>query len=316
VIVTLTPNPSLDRTVEVPELVRGSVLRATASRLDPGGKGVNVSRALAAHGLATVALLPSGGPEGQQLAALLAPAGVAVVLVPVHGAVRSNVAVVEPDGTTTKLNEPGPVLTAAELEAVTDATVSAARGADWVVAAGSLPPGVDTAFYGELVSTVRRTGVLTAVDTSGAPLTAALPAVPDLVKPNREELAEAADTEVKTLGDVVSAAEQLRALGASRVLASLGRDGAVLVDESGPLHGEATVDEPKSTVGAGDALLAGFLAGWTRTGGDRREALAAGLAWGAAAASLPGSQMPAPHDLRPDAVRIHDRLDPDRRLED
>ena len=107
-IVTLTPNPSLDRTVEIDELRRGEVHRATGGRVDPGGKGVNVSRALAACDTATIAVLPSGGPEGAQLAALLAPFGVQTVQVPIGGTVRSNITVAEPDGTTTKLNEAGP----------------------------------------------------------------------------------------------------------------------------------------------------------------------------------------------------------------
>ena len=111
-IVTLTPNPSLDRTVEIDELRRGEVQRATGGRVDPGGKGVNVSRALAANDIATVAVLPSGGPEGAQLAALLAPFGVQTVPVPIGGTVRSNITVAEPDGTTTKLNEAGPELSA------------------------------------------------------------------------------------------------------------------------------------------------------------------------------------------------------------
>jgi 1-phosphofructokinase len=104
VIVTVTPNPSVDRTVEIDELRRGEVIRALGGRLDPGGKGVNVSRALAAGDVATVAVIPSGGLEGDQLAALLAPFGVQVVRVPIAGVVRSNITVVEPDGTTTKLN--------------------------------------------------------------------------------------------------------------------------------------------------------------------------------------------------------------------
>lgn len=140
-IVTLTPNPSLDRTIEVERLVRGAVLRAVASRLDPGGKGVNVSRALAAHGLPTTTLLPSGGAEGEQLAALLTPLGVMVVLVPIGEPTRSNVAVVEPDGTTTKLNEPGPRLSGDELAAVTKAAVAASHGqTGWSRPAACLPP--------------------------------------------------------------------------------------------------------------------------------------------------------------------------------
>src|SRR4029450_3155925 len=146
-IVTLTPNPSVDRTIEVDALHRGAVLRARASRVDPGGKGVNVSRALAANGRKTRAVLPGGGWEGEQLAALLAPADVPVVVVPVSGSVRANVSVVEPDGTVTKLNEPGPQLTPEEVEAVTAATVAAAADAEWLACTGSLPPGAANGFY-------------------------------------------------------------------------------------------------------------------------------------------------------------------------
>src|SRR5918997_1251282 len=109
-IVTLTPNPSVDRTIEVDALHRGAVRRAGATRVAPGGKGVNVSRALAPNRRETTAVLPAGGWEGDQLAALLAPLEVPVVLVPVSRSGRANVSVVEPDGTVTKLNEPGPQL--------------------------------------------------------------------------------------------------------------------------------------------------------------------------------------------------------------
>jgi len=109
-IITVTPNPSVDRTATVPGLLRGEVNRATHSRIDPGGKGVNVSRALAAHAADTIAVIPSGGPEGHLLDELLAEAGIDVLAIPITGPVRLNVALVEPDGTTTKVNEPGPHL--------------------------------------------------------------------------------------------------------------------------------------------------------------------------------------------------------------
>jgi 1-phosphofructokinase len=312
VIVTVTANPSVDRTVEVDALVRGAVLRARASRVDPGGKGVNVSRALAANGRRTRAVLPAGGWEGDQLAALLAPEGVPVALVPVGGSIRANVSVVEPDGTVTKLNEPGPTLSEAELEAIAVATVTAAANADWVAIAGSLPPGAPVDLYARLTERLGPSPVRVAVDTSGPPLVGALAACPDLVKPNREELAEAADRPVTTLGEAVAAAAELRRRGARAVLASLGADGALLVGDAWTVHGEAVVPRPRSAVGAGDALLAGFLAG----GGSGPEALAEALAWGAAAASLPGSRMPRPGDLDPSAVRISTRIDPDRPLKE
>jgi 1-phosphofructokinase len=133
---------------------------------------------------------------------------------------------------------------------------------------------------------------------------------PDVVKPNRDELAEAVGGTIATLGDAEDAAGRLQEMGPRAVLASLGADGAILVDASGALHGEAYVDTPVSAVGAGDSLLAGFLAG----GGSGRKALIEGLAWGAAAVTLPGSRVPGPSDLRRDAVLIHSHIDRQRRL--
>ena len=311
-IVTLTPNPSVDRTIEVAALHRGAVLRAQATRVDPGGKGVNVSRALAANHRETTAVLPAGGWEGDQLAALLAPLDIPVVAVPVAGSVRANVSVVEPDGTVTKLNEPGPQLSPEEVEALTVATVKAAAGAEWLACTGSLPPGAPIDFYAQVVERLGSATVKVAIDSSGAPLIAALDAGPDLIKPNREELAEATGRQLLTVGDVVAAAEELRGRGVGAVLASLGADGAVLVDATGATFGSAIVERPRSAVGAGDSLLAGFLAG----GGTGPSALAEALAWGAAAASLPGSIMPTPDDLDHGAVTLADRIDPDRPLKE
>ena len=332
-IVTVTPNPSLDRTLELDRLVRGAVNRASGGRLDPGGKGVNVSRALAAHGVKTTAVVPLGGADGVRLAALLADLGIDVRAVPIGGGTRTNVTVAEPEGTTTKLNEPGPHLTAAEVEALRAAVLDAAAPGTWVVCCGSLPRGVDPGLLADLVAPLRARGARVVLDTSGPALHAVLRgggARPDLIKPNHEELAEAVGRPLPTLGDVVEAAQELRALGVGAVLASLGPDGAVLVDAAGAVHADARVARPRSTVGAGDALLAGFLSVATRrtapagpgTTGPAvlddavtaREALVAALAWGAAATCLPGSRMPGPDDVAAVAVTVHDRCDLQRPL--
>ena len=189
-IVTLTPNPSIDRAVLIEALRRGEVHRATGSRIDPGGKGVNVSRALAAQGADTVAVLPSGGPEGHLLDELLDSAGVAHESVPVSGTVRMNISVLEPDGTTTKLNEPGPTLSEAEVAMLLDTTLERSTAAGWVVGCGSLPPGAPTELYAVLVRRVRERGGRVAIDSSGASFAAAVAATPHLIKPNHEELAE------------------------------------------------------------------------------------------------------------------------------
>lgn len=302
-IVTFTANPSVDRTAEVAELVRGAVIRAHEIRVDAGGKGINVTRALAANGHPSIAVLPSGGAEGAQLRALLEAERLSVIAVPVARAIRANVTIVEPDGTTTKINEPGPELSASELEALTRALFDTALGAeaDWVVLAGSLPPGVPAQLYAELTTRLRAQGVRVALDTAGPLLAAAVAGGPDLIKPNDRELEQASGVPVTVPADVLQAAAQLRRAGARDVLASLGADGAVLVDRTGAWHGYAPVAVPRSTVGAGDSMLAGFLAG----GGCGPPALAQGVAWAAAAVALPGSRMPTPSDIDRSAVQVN-----------
>lgn len=308
-ILTVTPNPSLDRTVELPALVRGAVLRATAAQVDPGGKGVNVSRVLAAAELATVAVLPSGGRVGARLADLLAPLGVPVVAVPVRGTTRSNTTLVEPDGTTTKINEPGPELSTQEAAALEAQVAELAGRASWVVTAGSLPAGLPVDFHARIVRAAHVAGAKVAVDTSGAPLAAAAAARPNLVKPNLEELAELLGRELPSLGAVLAAAEELRAWGVGAVLVSLGERGALLVDASGAHHACTPAVPVRSTVGAGDSTLAGFLAA-TTTGSSGAAALVSAVAFGAAAVQLPGSAVPGPSDVHPEEVRLSPAPDP------
>lgn len=298
-IVTITPNPSLDCTFEVTELRRGAVHRAASDRVDPGGKGVNVSRALSAAGHATTAVLPLGGSSGMLMAELLARAGIEIAPVWVEGETRVNVSAVEPDGVLTKINAPGPELSAEESDVLLK-TVRGLIGPDteWLACCGSLPRGLAPEWYAELVTWVHDCGARIALDTSGPALLAALKAGPDVVKPNREELAEAVDRPLVTVGDALEAARELRELGARQVLASLGADGMLLVSAEGEWYGSAAVTDVRSDVGAGDASLAGFLG----AGGAGWRGLVAAVAHGAAAVSLPGSVMPAPADVDPFGV--------------
>ncbi|MET7511108.1 1-phosphofructokinase [Streptomyces albidoflavus] len=309
-IVTLTPNPSLDRAYELPSLDRGAVLRATRDRVDPGGKGVNVSRAVAAAGHRTVAVVPLGGPEGALLARLLGEHGIEAAGVPVAGSTRVNITLVEPDSTLTKVNAAGPQLSGAEAEALLEAVRSRAAGADWIACCGSLPRGLGPEWYAQLVARAHRAGLRVALDTSGGALGATLAEEPDVVKPNAEELAEAVGRPLATVGEAVKAAGELRERGARAVLASLGADGQLLVDATGTWFGHAEPVVVRSNVGAGDASLAGFLA----AGGSGPAALAAAVAHGTAAVQLPGSVMPTPADLAPDAVTVTDAVPTDRPL--
>jgi len=299
-IVTLTANPSVDRTIEVTELRPGTVIRARASRVDAGGKGVNVARALAAHGHKAKAVLPSGGAEGAQLEAMLTGSGMDLLSVRIAGSIRANVTVVEADGTTTKLNEPGPRLSRDELGALAATLSDAAASAEWAVLSGSLSPGAPADWYAGLIRRLRGTGPRVAIDSSGPPLVRAVTAQPDLIKPNREELAELTGRPVDTIADVVGAAVALTDRGVHTVLASLGPAGAVLARGNTAWHATAVAIEPRSTVGAGDALLAGYLA----AGADGPGALAEAVAWGSAAAALPGSRLPGPGDISRTGVSV------------
>ena len=298
-IVTLTVNPSLDRTVALAQpLERGAVQRVTASHEEPGGKGVNVSRALAAAGVESIAVLPAG--DDDPFLAALRAAHVPASVVPIAGRLRSNLSLTEPDGTTTKLNEPGPALSATEQQALVDEVVRQAADASWLVLAGSLAPGLADDFYVRVIRAVRRAGLdcRIAVDTSGAPLAALLDTGEpvDLVKPNGEELAELAGVDPEHLevdpDRVALLAAGLAARGIRSALVTLGATGAVLVARDGARFAAAPRIVPRSTVGAGDSSLAGYLLAVTEGAGPDA-ALAQAVAHGAAAASLPGSAVPS-----------------------
>lgn len=309
-IITVTPNPSVDQTLEFATIRIGEVNRAKRQHAEPSGKGINVSRALRVNGVASVAVAPLGGAEGRQLRDLLEAEGVGYQHVPVAGAVRVNVTAVTADGVVTKLNAPGPELSPDEIDLLCAAVRRRARAGGWVVAAGTLAPGMAVDFYARLGEFVHAASGRFAVDTSGAALHAAVAAHPELVKPNREELAELVGSPLATVPDVVEAAREVHAKTTDAVLVSLGRDGAVLVDHAGALHAHAPVARVVSPVGAGDNLLAGFLAG----GPDRTAALREAVAWGAVAVRAPGSLGEPVTEADRRAVRIRPAQDVDEPL--
>ena len=313
-IVTLTLNPSLDRTLELDELVRGGVLRTAEPTLEPGGKGVNVTRALASNGVASIAVLPVGGGEGNELRTLLETAGVRAHFVPVAGRTRSNITIAEHNGTITKLNEPGFSLSDDDLATLVRVLRTIVTAGDWVVMSGSVPPGFSAAQITEISDALATLEVNLAIDTSGDALVASLAARPRLIKPNRDELCEIVGRPVTSIADVIAAATEVRDRGVDLVLVSLGSDGAVLVTPDATLIGESVVERPRSTVGAGDSFLAGFLSKFTRDESDLESALLEALAWGAAATSLPGSAVPSPADIDHTHVQLVWQPDLDRPL--
>lgn len=299
-IVTVTPNPSVDRTLEVDEVKPGVVVRARSARIDAGGKGVNVARALVANGHRALAVLPLGGGDGELLSGLIAEAGIPCRAVPTAATTRSNITLSQPDGTVTKINAPGQPLSGTELDALVDTTEAALSGATWLVGCGSLPDGAPVDLYATLSHRAHAAGVAVAIDTSGAPLEAALAAGPDVLKPNLVELVQLVGRPLPTVDDVVAAAEEVRQRGPRTLVVSLGARGAVLVGDGEPLLAVPPTVAARSDVGAGDTLLAGFLA----SGGAGAQSLRTGVAWAAAAVALPGTSVPGPGDIDVDAVDV------------
>lgn len=303
-IVTFTANPSIDRTMQLDApLRRGESHRAQACFDHPAGKGMNVAAVLREAGEAAVAVVAFADQFYLGLARELGGPEPLVALVRPGLRVRTNIAVTEPDGTTTKINEPGPLLEASEVVMVTDALVHiTARGsADWVVMSGSIPPGAPDDWYVQLASALRPLGCRLAVDTSDqalAAVLAALPEVPvDLLKPNVDELAQMVGRPAADLQDeadrgdwasIIAGGQALRARGVAEVLVTLGAAGALLVSAEGVWQAGALPVEVRSTVGAGDASLAGYLLA-SQQGLGSADRLATAVAYGSAAAASPGT---------------------------
>jgi 1-phosphofructokinase len=308
-IITLTANPAVDRTIEIDSAIRrGGVYRALRVGDEAGGKGVNVARAVAHAGYPAVAVLPADDED--TLVRGLVDAGVHPVNIPIGYPSRVNITVTEPDGTTTKFNDPGKPFPAGVVKSVTYALVERSVGAQWVVLCGSLPPKVTPSWYAQLTAILHQEGRLVAVDTSGPPLEATVSSalnLPDLLKPNSEELASLTGADPDEVEDDPALAAALAARlvdrGAGGILATLGGKGAVLVTPAGSWLGTPAPIVLRSTVGAGDASLAGYLIAATEKLPDE-DRLRYAVAYGSAAAALPGSTMPRADDIRLDDVVI------------
>lgn len=316
-IITVTANPSLDRTVTLASpLTPGGVHRISQDTLQVGGKGINVAVGLAAADIDVLAIAPAAVDD--PFTALLRSSGIAHRTSPARGAVRTNLTVLSPPGVTTKINEPGAALMPAETDALEQLLLDHAGTDDAVMLSGSLAPGFPVDEYARLVRALRSRGAWVGVDTSDAPLLAlseAFPhAAPDFLKPNAEELGQLTGLDGQALeaaaahGDLDAIADAARALlarGLGSVMVTLGGSGAVLVTSDGAWFAPAAPGAPVvSTVGAGDSATAGYLIALAR-GEEPAQRLARAVAYGTTAVGLPGTTIPRPGqvDVDADAVR-------------
>lgn len=288
-LLIITPNPALDRTMVVPNVRLGSVHRAERVLVVAGGKGLNVARAAHTLGQDLRVCAPLGGFTGGYVAHLAAEEGfegrwswIAA------GETRTCVMVVDPHGSdATVLNEQGPELTAADWQDFVETAHVAALDAGLATISGSLPPGIPPAAIGDLIRTLAAAGCRVIVDTSGAPLQAALETSPYAVKVNRVELAAALGTPIENISQAAQALQELRSRGITLNIVSLGAQGALALGDAGLCLVRPPTVELASSVGSGDSLLAGLATGLLR-GYAPGDALRLGVACGTADALTVG----------------------------
>jgi 1-phosphofructokinase family hexose kinase len=271
-IITVTLNAAIDKTLAVPNFRLGRRHRAVEQTAMAGGKGVNVARTLRALGQPVIATGVAGGPTGTRLVEHLTEEGILNDFVRIRDESRTSTAVVDPtNGEQTEINEHGPHVSEGELELFVDKLLYLAKGAAVCVLAGSLPRGVDASLYGRIIEEMKRLGVTTVLDSEGEPLRAATRRGPDVVSPNELEAEGLVGYEFGDEEDRRSAVREMVELGARESIMTLSDGCLALLGDGERRVYRATLEplEPVSAVGSGDAFLAGFVA--ARYGGRGHE---------------------------------------------
>jgi 6-phosphofructokinase 2 len=291
-IITLTINPALDVSTSTERVMPEHKMRCGPNRLDPGGGGVNVSRVIQRLGGQSTAIYALGGPTGHAYRQLLEQEGIVGRAIPIAGSTRENITIDElSTGKQFRFVLQGPEIADAEWRAAVEATTSAAKSGGYVVASGSLAPGVPDDFYARVTRAAHEHGARVVVDASGEALAAALDEGVYLIKPSGRELGELVGSTLTTIEERIAAAEELVARGRVEVVAlTLGGDGAALATADGTVFLTPPAITVHSTVGAGDSFLAGMVLRLAE-GRELVEAFRAGVACGAATAMTTATEL-------------------------
>jgi 1-phosphofructokinase len=261
-VVTVTLNPAIDQTLRIPGFVVGRVNRVADSRSDAGGKGVNVASVLADLGVPVIATGFLGRENAGLFETFFEHKGIEDRFVRIAGSTRAGIKIV--DGQTTDINFPGLIPNRDEIEELFERVAALAAPDRWFVLAGSVPAGVAEDIYASLIESIHEKGGRVVLDTSGRPLLEALASRPEVMKPNVDELSELAGQALDGPASVRSAGASLLDRGIQRVIVSMGGDGAVFVDRDRALLARPPKVTVRSTVGAGDAMVGGLVAGMIR----------------------------------------------------
>ena len=289
-IYTVTLNPALDKTVEIPGMALDTVNRITEMRTDPGGKGINVSKVIAKLGGESCAAGILGGGSGKMLEKLLEGEPFATRFRFVEGQTRTNLKIIDREGhTNTDINEPGLTVTDADLDALLHELLAELRPGDIVVLAGSLPKGAPQDTYRTWTAACKKAGARVFLDADGALLAEGLKAAPYLIKPNDDELSRLAGKKLETLEELTAEGRRLLERGIERVVISLGGRGALYLRKGSTIYAEGLKVPVGSTVGAGDSVVAA-LAYAEAQGLSEEEAVRLSTAAGAVNVMCSGTQ--------------------------
>jgi len=291
-IVTLTINSTIDKSSSVKQVIAESKLRCKAPRHEPGGGGINVSRAIKILGGQSTAFYTAGGPYGQMLQSLLEQEELKHKPIPIKGLTRENLIILdESSGQQYRFGMPGPNLEEGEWRECLKIIATITPKPDYIIASGSLPPGVPEDFYAQLVNITNDINVRVIIDTSGNPLRLAACEGVYLLKPNIRELQDLASEEIKDEFQQEEAAKEIVKSGKSEVVVvSLGAAGALIVSKEGSKRLRSPTVPVKSRVGAGDSMVAGITLSLAK-GKSLIEAVCFGVAAGTATAMTSGTEL-------------------------
>jgi 6-phosphofructokinase 2 len=290
-IATVTLNPSLDKTVTVDRLVLDEANRWTSLRRDAGGKGINVSRVLHELKCDTTAYGFNGGLDGEVLSQLLRKQGVPFDFTHIDGEIRSNLIItIMETRRQTRIDAPGPSVSKEELESLVEKLDSIKPKPDFLVFAGSVPPGVPKTIYHRLITMAKQNGIKTVLDCDGEWLEEGIKAVPHIIKPNVHEAQQLLGTELTDEASIIEAVGQFISRGIEIVVVSRGKDGLIISDGVETLKVTSPPVEVSSTVGAGDSAIAGLLLKLSK-GEGLEEAARLAVAAGTSTALTPGTEL-------------------------
>ncbi|MCD8122142.1 MAG: 1-phosphofructokinase [Clostridiales bacterium] len=290
-IYTVTLNPALDKTVEIPSLTIDAVNRITTMRTDPGGKGINVSKVIDKLGSRSIATGILGGDTGRAIESALTAMKLETWFQFVEGETRTNMKIIDPvSHTNTDINEPGVIVSEEILDGLLDTILSNLEEGDIVAISGSMPKGSPQDTYYKWTKAFREKGAKVILDADGALLKAGLAASPYLIKPNNHELSMLVGRELKTTEELEAVARELmEKYGIVKVVVSMGGDGALYVTEEETVYAEGLKVPVGSTVGAGDSVVAA-LAVAEESGMSLEETVRLSTATGAANVMCSGTQ--------------------------